>query len=106
MANESPLLDTVVEMNASSISHAGLSTRDLMLARLAALAAVDAPPASYLMNLRAAADAGLTAEDMRGVLTAVAPIVGTPQVVNAAGNITRALGVALALEEAIESGDI
>lgn len=106
MANEQPLLDTLVEMNASSITHAELGTRDLMLVRLAALAAVDAPPASYLLNLRGAVDAGLTAEDMRSVLVAVAPIVGSPQVVDAAGNITRALGIALALDDAIESGDL
>ncbi|MGH3365536.1 MAG: carboxymuconolactone decarboxylase family protein [Nocardioidaceae bacterium] len=106
MAEDRPLLDTMVEMNASSISHAGLNTRDLMMVRLAALAAVDAPPASYLMNLRAAADAGLTAEDMRSILIAVAPIVGTPEVVNAAGSITRALGIALALDDAIENGEL
>jgi hypothetical protein len=33
------------------------------------------------------------------VLTAVAPIVGTPRVVSATGNIVRALGLALDLAE-------
>jgi hypothetical protein len=36
---------------------------------------------------------------VRGVLTAVAPIVGTPKVVAAAGNIARALGLAIDLAE-------
>jgi alkylhydroperoxidase/carboxymuconolactone decarboxylase family protein YurZ len=70
-----------------------------MLVRIAALVAVDAPPASYLMNLGAAAELGIGEEDVRGVLTAVAPIVGTPKVVAAAGNIARALGLAIDLAE-------
>ena len=71
-----------------------------MIARLAALVAVDAPPASYLVNLGAAADAGLDAEAVQGVLIAVAPIVGTARVVSAAGKITRALGLAIAIADA------
>ena len=39
-------------------------------------------------------------EDARNVLIAVAPIVGTPRVVNAAENIATALGLALAIDEA------
>jgi alkylhydroperoxidase/carboxymuconolactone decarboxylase family protein YurZ len=68
-----------------------------MLARLAALIAVDAPPASYLANASAAERAGLTAEDIEGVLIAVAPVVGTPRVISAAGHILRALGFAIAV---------
>ena len=71
-----------------------------MLARIAALAAVGAPPASYLVNAGTAVDAGITLEDVQGVLIAVAPIVGTARVVSAAGNIARALGIAVAAIEA------
>jgi alkylhydroperoxidase/carboxymuconolactone decarboxylase family protein YurZ len=74
-----------------------------MLVRLAALTAVNAPPASYLLNLGAAAESGLTMEDARSVLIAVAPIVGTPRVVAAAGAIAEALGIAIALDEELES---
>jgi alkylhydroperoxidase/carboxymuconolactone decarboxylase family protein YurZ len=102
MSEERPLLDTVMEMTAASMSNSNLGARELMLVRLAALAAVDAPPASYLLNLAAAADAGLTLEDARGVLIAVAPIIGTPRTVSATGSITRALGFALDIEKAIE----
>jgi hypothetical protein len=69
-----------------------------MLARIAALAAVDAPPASYLLNAGTAMDVGITLEDVQGILIAVAPIVGTPRIVAAAGNLGRALGFAIALE--------
>ena len=71
-----------------------------MLARIAALAAVGAPPASYLVNAGTAVDVGITLEDVQGVLIAVAPIVGTARVVSAAGNIARALGIAVAAIEA------
>ena len=77
-----------------------LEPREHMIARIAALVAQDAPPASYLMNVGTAADVGLTFEDAQGVLIAIAPIVGTSRVVSAAGNITKALGFAIAVIEA------
>ena len=106
MAAETPVLDTILEINSASIGHTQLVPRELMLARFAALAAVDAPPASYLANLGAAADSGVTAQDVQDVLVAVAPVVGTARVVSAAGNVTRALGFAIAVaeEDAAASG--
>ena len=56
-----------------------------MLVRIAALVAVDAPPASYLLNLGAASELGIDAEQVRGVLAAIAPIVGTARVASATG---------------------
>ena len=46
-----------------------------MLARMAALIAVDAPSASYLANAEATEDSGVTADDIQGVVIAVAPVV-------------------------------
>ena len=102
MSEDRPLLDTVLEMTVASVSHTSLNDRELMIARVAALAAIDARPASYLLNMPAASDAGLTLEDARGALIAVAPIVGTARTVSAATAITEALGLALAIEDAIE----
>lgn len=98
-STDTPVLDLVATMTAASIEASSLDAKALMLVRIAALVAVDAPPASYLMNIGAAGEIGLEAEDIRGVLAAVAPIVGTPRVVAAAGNIARALGLALELGE-------
>ena len=39
-------------------------------------------------------------EDVQGILIAVAPIVGTPRIVAASGNLAQALGFALAVAEA------
>ena len=71
-----------------------------MLVRIAALVAVDAPPASYLLNLGAASEIGVGLEDVQGVLMAIAPIVGTARVASASGNIVRALGFAIEVAEA------
>jgi alkylhydroperoxidase/carboxymuconolactone decarboxylase family protein YurZ len=96
---ETPVLDVLSKMTADSIEASSLDAETLMLVRIAALVAVDAPPASYLMNLGAAGDLGITDEQVRGVLVAVAPIVGTARVASAAGKIVRALGLALELAE-------
>ena len=82
-------------MTADSIAVSTLDPDELMLVRIAALAAVDAPSVSYLTNLEAIASVGIDAERVRGVLAAVAPIVGTARVASATGKIAEALGVAL-----------
>ena len=48
MNGETPVLDTLADITAASIENNSLGPREFMLARLAALIAVDAPPASYL----------------------------------------------------------
>jgi alkylhydroperoxidase/carboxymuconolactone decarboxylase family protein YurZ len=104
-SNETPVLDLLATMTAESIKTTSLDKQALMLVRIAALVAVDAPPASYLMNLGAAGEVGLEAEEVRGVLAAVAPIVGTARVVSAAANIARALGIAIELAELDAEGE-
>jgi len=103
MSDDRPVLTTIAAMTAVSIEECDLAPRELMLCRIAALAAVDAPPASYLANAGTASDVGVTLEDVQGVLVAVAPIVGSARVVSASGNIARALGFAIAaLEDELE----
>jgi hypothetical protein len=99
-ATETPVLDTLAALTAVSVESCGLDPRELMMARIAALVAVNAPPASYLLNAGTAADVGITLDDVEGILIAVAPIVGTSRVTAAAGNIMRALGFAVAVLEA------
>jgi alkylhydroperoxidase/carboxymuconolactone decarboxylase family protein YurZ len=97
------VLDLLAEMNASSVDACGLDARTLMLVRIAALVAVDAPPASYMFNLDVAGAAGVDEQGVRDVLAAVAPIVGTPRTLAALGNMVRALGLALELAEGDEA---
>lgn len=100
MTAETPVLDTIADITAASLAHNSLASRELMLVRVAALIAVGAPPASYLANAAAAADSGVTADDIQAVMIGVAPLVGTARVVAAGGNILRALGFAIAVAEA------
>jgi 4-carboxymuconolactone decarboxylase len=102
-STDTPVLDLLGRMTADSIEASGLDERTLMIVRLTALVAVDAPPASYLLNLAAATDVGLDEEVVRGVLAAAAPIVGTPRVVSALGNIVRALGLAIDIADIAEA---
>ena len=61
---------------------------------------MDAPPASYLANAGAAADSGITGDDVAAIMIGIAPVVGTARVVASAGNIFRALGFAIMAVEA------
>lgn len=96
---ERPVLDLLASMTADSLEASNLDSETLMLVRLAALVAVDASAASYLLNLGAASELGFGAEEIQGVLTAVAPIVGTARVVSASGKMIKALGIAIEIAE-------
>jgi len=73
----------------------GLDSRSFALVKIAALIALDAPPASYVWQVANALAEGATPEDILGVLIAVAPQVGGPRVVAAAPEIMVALGLTL-----------
>jgi hypothetical protein len=105
MADETPVLDTLADMTAASLARSSLDARELMLVRIAALIAVDAPPASYLANAGVAQQSGVTADDLQGVMIGIAPVVGTARVVSAGGKILRALGLAVAVAEAKAEDD-
>ncbi|TFC51727.1 carboxymuconolactone decarboxylase family protein [Cryobacterium sp. TMT2-10] len=94
---ENPVLETMTDINAVSLASTELDDRSLMLVRIAALAATDAPVMSYLLHVGPAEDAGVTVEDVEDVLVAVAPIIGTPRTMAAVGKIAEALGIAIEL---------
>jgi 4-carboxymuconolactone decarboxylase len=96
---DTPVLDLLASMTADSIEASSLDADTLMLVRIAALVAVDAPTVSYLMNLGAATETDIDAEQVRGVLAAIAPIVGTARVASATVNIVNALDIAIEVAE-------
>jgi len=100
LTSETPVLDLLANMTAESVEASSLDAQTLILVRLAALVASDAPPVSYALNLAVAGDLELTPDDVRGVLTGIAPIVGTSRVAAATGNIVKALAVAIEVAEA------
>jgi hypothetical protein len=96
---DTPILDLLESMTADSAEASSLDPETFMLVRIAALTAVDAPAGSYLLNLGAAADFEVDPERVRGVLAAIAPIVGTARVASATGNIVETLAVAIDVAE-------
>ena len=89
------LLDEMVELRQAAQQSSGLDPRTFSLVKIAALIAMDAPPASYLWQIAGALDAGATPQDFVGVLRAVAPQVGGPRAMAAAPEIMTALGLEL-----------
>lgn len=98
--SENPVLETLAALTAESLARCGLDENSLLSVRIAALAAVDAPPASYLLHVGPAMDAGVSVEQIQNILIAIAPIIGTPRTASAALRITEALGIVVAAIEA------
>lgn len=100
---EAPVLEQLAAMTLDTLERSRLSLETYLLARLAALVALDAPPASYILALEAAGEVGLSPQDVQGVLVAIAPIVGTARVVSAASKILAVLGLAAELIDDAEA---
>ena len=91
---DTPVLDTIAAMTAVSVAECELPLDALLLVRLAALAAVDTGPASYLLHIGPRGrggghDRGTT----QNVLVAVAPIIGTARVITATIEHRRSPGI-------------
>jgi 4-carboxymuconolactone decarboxylase len=87
------LLAEGLELREEWRAKSGLDQRAFALVKLAALVALDAPPASYTWQVTTALAAGVTAKDILGMLFAIAPQVGGPRVVAAAPELMLALGL-------------
>jgi 4-carboxymuconolactone decarboxylase len=94
-AGEVEFLESAVGLREAQLERTGLDARTFALVKIAALIALDAPPASYAWQITNALEDGATAEDILGVLRAVAPQVGGPKVVAAAPEVMLALGLDL-----------
>jgi alkylhydroperoxidase/carboxymuconolactone decarboxylase family protein YurZ len=92
---DAPVFETIVQMTLDTFERSGLDPETYLLARIAALVAMDASPASYLLNIGAADQVGISLERIQGTLVALAPVVGSARVVSAARNIGEAFGLPL-----------
>jgi 4-carboxymuconolactone decarboxylase len=90
---ESSVLEGLLGARLENLEDSGLDPRVYGLVTVAALIAVDAPPASFVAQVAFSLEAGATAEDLLGVLVAVSPQVGMPKVVGAAPELMLALGL-------------
>jgi 4-carboxymuconolactone decarboxylase len=96
-------LDALKSLIADTYEASGLDPQTFMLVRMAALATLDAAPASWMMNISVSGEAGLAPEKILGTLIAIAPVIGTARIVSAASHITRAFYLAGELAGAAEA---
>jgi len=89
------ILKEAVDLREAEQKSTGLDPVTFGLVKVAALIALDSPPASYLWQIANVLDSGGTPADILGVLRAVAPQVGSPKIVAAAPEIMVALGLSL-----------
>jgi len=89
------MLEKALGLREALLESTPLDARTFALVKIAALIALDAPPASYAWQVANALDDGASPEDIVAVLRAIAPQVGGPRVVAAAPEIMVALGLAL-----------
>ena len=93
LADSNPaLMEALLGRHLENVENSGLSAREHALVRLASLVTLGAPAASFAFQVSAAREAGVSDDDIAGVLVAVAPSAGFPRVVAAAPEIMRALG--------------
>jgi 4-carboxymuconolactone decarboxylase len=92
---DTSLLEEALGLREAQKEANGLDARTFALVKIAALIALDAPPASYAWQVGNALNDGVSAEDMLAVLRAIAPQVGGPKVVAAAPELMLALGLDL-----------
>jgi 4-carboxymuconolactone decarboxylase len=88
-------IETMVGMRQGLKDITQLDNRSFALVKIAALIAVDAPPASYMWQIGNAIAEGVTPEEVLGTMWAVAPQVGGPRLISAAPEIMLALGLVL-----------
>jgi alkylhydroperoxidase/carboxymuconolactone decarboxylase family protein YurZ len=91
ISGDTPVLDTLLQMQSDIQARSGLDDRTYLLVRIAALVALDASASSYLLNFALADEVGVTADEVRGVLIALAPVVGSVRTVNAADRAMQAI---------------
>ena len=101
-SGEMQFIETSVGLRETALEVTGLDPSTFALVKIAALIALDAPPASYAWQIANAVSEGVSPEDILGVLLAVAPQVGGPRVIAAAPELMLALG--LSLPEDTEQG--
>jgi 4-carboxymuconolactone decarboxylase len=90
--NDERLIEEGLSIKLSDVDGSGLDPKTHAVARLGALIALDAAPASYQWDASIAFAAGVTEEEIVGVLIAVAPVVGVAKAVSAAQELALAIG--------------
>lgn len=100
VAQHDPIvLEGLLQARLHNLEASGLDARTYSLCNIAALIAADAAPASYVFQVAFALEAGVTPEEILGLLVALNPTVGNVRIVSAAAEIAFALGIDLDADE-------
>ncbi len=93
--HDSSELENLFQARLDNLEASGLDPKTYALANIAALIAADAAPASYAFQVAFALEAGVTPEEILGLMVALNPTVGNVRIVAAAAEIAFALGIDL-----------
>jgi alkylhydroperoxidase/carboxymuconolactone decarboxylase family protein YurZ len=104
--HDQAFLEAVLGTEADNLEASGLDPRTHAIVRLAALLAIDAPACTYQWNVDEALAAGVTEEEIVGILITTARLIGVPRVVAAAPDLASMIGfdIDAALEGTPEAG--
>ncbi len=91
-------LEGLFQARLDNLEASGLDPKTYALVNVAALIATDAAPASYVFQIGLALEAGVSPEEILGLLVALNPTVGNVRIVSAAAEIAFALGIDLDAE--------
>ncbi len=97
------VVESLFAIQLENLERSGLDPKTYSLVRIAALVAIDAPPASFVWNIQTALQMGVKPDDITGVLIALAPTIGLAKIVAAAPEIAFALGIEVGPEEKPEA---
>ena len=79
-------LESLADMTMNTLAQSALDTRTYAMVRIAALVAMNAPAESYAISL-GADETDVEAEDLEGILIALAPVVGAARIATGAFNL-------------------
>lgn len=93
--HDTSVLEGLLLARLDNLEASGLDPRTYALVNVAALIALDAAPASYIWQIGLALEAGVTPEEILGLLVALNPVVGNARTVAAAAEVALGLGIDL-----------
>ena len=97
--HDASALEGLFQARLDNLEASGLDPKTYSLGNIAALIAADAAPASYVFQVAFALEAGVSSEEILGLLVALNPTVGNIRIVSAAAEIAFALGIELDAEQ-------
>jgi 4-carboxymuconolactone decarboxylase len=83
---DAAVYEFLADTSLNTLEHSGLDLKTYALVRIAALVAMDAAPVSYAITVEAAMEV-VEPDDIRSVLIALAPVVGSARIAAASSNI-------------------